>query len=78
MTIRKQRLTVTVDTELVEAAVRAVEAGEADSVSAWVGIALAEKAQRSRRLELLRLAITDYEAEFGEITAEEIALVGLP
>ncbi|MGQ0467654.1 MAG: hypothetical protein ACT4QG_20335 [Sporichthyaceae bacterium] len=75
MTVRKQRLTVTVDPELVEAATRAVESGEADSVSAWVGLALAEKAQRAQRLAALRLAIADYEAEFGEITDEEIARV---
>ncbi len=33
MTIRKQRLTVTVDPELVEAGNRAVATGAADSVS---------------------------------------------
>ncbi len=73
MTPRKRRLTVTVDPELVEAGNRAVASGKADSLSAWVSLALAEKARRDQQLEHLRAAIADYEAEFGEITAEEMA-----
>jgi len=73
MTRRKQRLTVTVDPELVEAANRAVEAGEAESLSGWVSTAMSEKARRDEKLEHLRVAIADYEAEFGEITAGELA-----
>jgi nucleotide-binding universal stress UspA family protein len=74
MTVRKQRLTVTVDPELVEAGNRAVAHGDADSLSGWVSTALSDKVQRDQKLEHLRTAITDYEAEFGEITAEEIAI----
>jgi nucleotide-binding universal stress UspA family protein len=73
MSRRKQRLTVTVDPHLVEAGNRAVASGAADSLSAWVSTALAEKARRDAQLAQLRQAISDYEAEFGEITAEEIA-----
>jgi glycerol dehydrogenase-like iron-containing ADH family enzyme len=73
MSPRKQRLTVTVDPDLVEAGNRAVTSGAADSLSAWVSTALAEKARRDAQLTQLRQAIADYEAEFGEITAEEIA-----
>jgi hypothetical protein len=69
----KQRLTVTVDPDLVEAGNRAVGSGAADSLSAWVSTALAEKVRRDQKLTHLRQAIADYEAEFGEITAEEIA-----
>ena len=47
--------------------------GAASSLSAWVGAALAEQARRDGKLEELRAAIADYEAEFGEITIEEIA-----
>lgn len=72
MTSKKQRLTVTVDPALIEAGQRAVEQGEADSVSGWVGVALEEKVRRDRKLSLLASAIEDYEREFGEITAEEI------
>lgn len=50
---RKQRLTVTVDPELVDAGNRAVGAGQADSVSAGVNQALAERAARDRRLQSL-------------------------
>lgn len=73
MTARKQRLTITVDPELVEAGNRAVGAGEAGSLSAWVSSALTEKIRRDQRLGRLRAAIAAYETEFGEITADEIA-----
>jgi ribonuclease HII len=73
MTPRKQRLTVTVDPELIEAGNRAVAVGAADSLSGWVSAALADKVRRDRKLEDLQAAIADYEAEFGEITAEDIA-----
>jgi len=66
-------LTVTVDPDLVEAGNRAVASGAADSLSAWVSTALAEKARRDAQLTQLRQAIADYEAEFGEITAQEMA-----
>jgi len=72
MTPRKQRLTVTVDPELVAAGSRAVAVGNADSLSSWVSAALAEQVRRDQRLEDLRAAIADYEAEFGEITTEEM------
>jgi ribonuclease HII len=72
MTARKHRLTVTVDPELVEAGNRAVVNGDADSLSAWVSSALADKICRDQQLAHLHAAITDYEAEFGEITADEI------
>ena len=73
MTGRKQRLTVTVDPELVDAGNEAVASGTADSLSGWVTTALAEKVARDATLAALHDAILDYEAEFGEITAEEIA-----
>lgn len=70
----KQRLTVTVDPELVEAGHRAVASGEAESVSGWVSAALEDRIRRDQKLSLLGVAITDFENEFGEITAEEIAV----
>jgi glycerol dehydrogenase-like iron-containing ADH family enzyme len=73
MTQRKRRLTVTVDAELVEAANRAVASGSADSMSAWVSAALTDRARRDQQLARLGDSIADYEAEFGEITDEEIA-----
>lgn len=68
----KQRLTVTVDPALIEAGRRAVDSGQAASVSGWVSLALEEKLRRDRKLALLVVAVADYEKEFGEITAEEI------
>ena len=72
MSGKKQRLTVTVDPELVEAGHRAVESGQAESVSGWVSEALEDKILRDRKLALLAAAVAGFEAEFGEITVEEI------
>ena len=75
MPAKKQRVTVTVDPRLLDAANRAVDAGEADSVSGWVTTAMSEKAVRDEKLALLGASIVDYESEFGEITSTEIAAV---
>ena len=67
---------MTVDPELVQAASRAIADGDAASVSGWVSAALAEKVARDRKLAQLQLAVAAYEAEFGEITPEEMASQG--
>ena len=72
MTSGKRRVTVTVDPELVDAGNRAVAGGVADSLSAWVNRAMADRVQRDEQLGHLQSAIADYEAEFGEITADEM------
>jgi hypothetical protein len=69
----KRRVTVTLDSELLEAGSRAVAEGMADSFSGWVNQALAQRVARDDRLRALSQAVAAYEAEFGEITAEEIA-----
>ena len=69
----KERLTVTVDPELIEAANQAVAEGRVASLSGWVNLALAERAAKERRLRTLAEAIAGYEEEFGEITAAELA-----
>ena len=71
--MKRERITVTVDPEWVAAGAAAVAEGRADSVSAWVSQAMAEKAANDRRLRFLDLAIADYEAEFGVITEAEMA-----
>lgn len=76
MSTGKRRVTVTVDPELVEAGNRAVAGGAASSLSAWVNVALADRVRRDEQLARLGEAIADYEAEFGAITAEEIAAQG--
>ncbi len=73
MTPRKERLTVTVDPELIEAGNAAVAAGLAESLSAWVNAALTAKAAQDKKLRALASAVADYESEFGEITDEELA-----
>lgn len=64
---------MTVDPAFVEAGQRAVAAGQADSVSGWVSAALEDRIVRDLKLALLAAAVADYEDEFGEITADEIA-----
>ena len=53
MTARKERLTVTVDPDLIEAGNQAVAAGLAESLSGWVNAALVERTIRDRRLQSL-------------------------
>jgi hypothetical protein len=64
---------VSAPARVVHAAHAAVEAGTADSLSAWVNEALAVRAARDRRLAAMGDAIAVYEAQFGEITETEMA-----
>jgi hypothetical protein len=73
MTPRKERLTVTVDRALLDAGNEAVAAGRADSLSAWVSRALAERVAKERRLTAMRHAVARYETDFGEISEREMA-----
>jgi Arc/MetJ-type ribon-helix-helix transcriptional regulator len=68
----KERITVTIDSELIEAANEAVAEGRVSSLSGWVNHALVELAARERRLRELAAAVEAYEDEFGEITAAEL------
>jgi Arc/MetJ-type ribon-helix-helix transcriptional regulator len=68
----KQRLSVSVDVSLIQAAEDAVGRGRAPNISAWVGEALRLKVERDRKLEALAEFVAGYEATHGEITAEEI------
>ena len=72
MSVRKERMTVTVDRALVEAANEAVASGRASSLSTWVNAALAERVAKDRHLRALAEAVAGYEAEFGEISAAEL------
>jgi Arc/MetJ-type ribon-helix-helix transcriptional regulator len=72
MRTRKERLTVTVDGSLLEAANDAVRSGRASSVSAWVNLALEQLAARERRLRAMADAITAYEEVHGVISDDEI------
>jgi hypothetical protein len=70
----KQRLSASVDADLIQAAEHAVTRGLADSVSAWVNDALRLKLAHERRLGALASFVAAYEAEHGAITAEELRL----
>lgn len=72
----KQRLSASIDADLIEAAEDAVARGRFESVSAWVNAALRHKLALDRRLEALSAFVTHYESEHGEITPEEIRLAG--
>lgn len=68
----KTRLSVTVDADLITASQAAVRAGEAESVSAWVNDALRLKVEHDRRLRGVDDFVAAFEAEYGEITDEEM------
>jgi Arc/MetJ-type ribon-helix-helix transcriptional regulator len=69
----KERLSASVDADLVAVAHDAVARGRAESVSSWVNDALRLKADRDRRLAALDQFIAGFEAEYGEITEQEMA-----
>lgn len=69
----KQRLSASVDAELIAAAETAAKRGEVATVSAWVNDAMRLKLDHDRRLRALAAYVADYEAEHGEITSDEMA-----
>ena len=71
--MHKQRVTVTVEGTLLDAASTAVSEGRARSVSEWVGEAMAQRLDRDTRLAVLSRLVGEYEAEHGLITSDEIA-----
>ena len=68
----KQRLSASVDGELLHAAQTAVDEGRATSISAWVNDALRLKAEHEQRMQALDSFLAAYEAEHGVITEVEI------
>ena len=69
----KNKLSVTVDADVAEAARAAVSSGRAGSVSAWVNEALHRQVDHERRLRGLDQFLAAYEAEHGTITEDEMA-----
>lgn len=69
----KERLSASVDADLIAVAQAAVAGGRAESISAWVNDALRLKADHDHRLAALDEFLTAYEAEHGEITSQEMA-----
>ncbi|HVE47079.1 MAG TPA: hypothetical protein VNA57_10095 [Acidimicrobiales bacterium] len=68
----KVRLTASVDAAQLAAARKAVAAGRADSVSAWVNEAMRRQAELESRLAAMAALIGAYEAEHGVITDDEM------
>ena len=63
---------MSVDPEFAAAGAAAVAEGRAESVSAWVNDALADRAAKDRRLAALAAAVVSYEAEHGVIDPDEL------
>jgi glycerol dehydrogenase-like iron-containing ADH family enzyme len=70
--MNKRRLSASVDADLITAAERAVAAGLADSVSAWINDAMHRKAEEDERLAVLDKFLSRYEAKHGKITTEDV------
>ena len=68
----KQRLSASVDADLLAAVHDAVAGGRVESVSAWVNEAMRRQAEHDRRMRALDTFLAAYEAEHGVITNEEI------
>jgi hypothetical protein len=68
----KQRLSASVDADVVAAAEAAVAEGRATNVSSWVNEALHRQAEHDGRMRALDTFLRDYEAQHGVITEDEI------
>lgn len=63
---------MSVDADLVEAGQATVSAGDAESLSGWVNLALRRQVEHERRLRGIDEFIQIFEAEHGEITEAEM------
>ncbi len=68
----KERLSVSVDAHLVAEGRAAVEAGLHHNLSAWVSAALRAQSEHDQRMRAADEFFAWYEAEYGEITEEEM------
>ena len=68
----KQRVTISIELDLLEEAQAAVSNGQCRSLSQWIGEAVAEQLDKERRLALMAEMIAEYEAEHGVITEEDM------
>ena len=67
----KRRITVTIDEDVYETAVRAVELGRAPSVSAWINETLSDRREKERRLNAMAEAIAEFQRETGHVFTQE-------
>lgn len=68
----KERVSATVEADLLAAGRAAVAAGRAESLSAWVNEALLRQAEHDRRMKALDEFLDAYEAQHGEIREDEM------
>lgn len=68
----RERLSATVESDLLAAGRAAVAAGRAESLSAWVNDALRRQLVHEQRLHAFGEFLAEYEAEQGVITEEEM------
>lgn len=67
----KRRITVTIDEDVYETAVKAVESGRSPSVSAWVNDTLSDRQEKERRLNAGAEAVRFYEKLTGHVFTQE-------
>ncbi|CAN5908572.1 hypothetical protein BH23ACT10_BH23ACT10_38500 [soil metagenome] len=70
--MQRERLSATVEADLLAAGRAAVADGRAENLSAWVNAALRRQADHDRRIRALDDFLELYEAEHGVITDDEI------
>jgi hypothetical protein len=68
----RERLSATVEGELLAVGRAAVAEGRAESLSAWVNEALRRQSAHDRRMRALDEFLAAYESEHGEISEEEM------
>jgi hypothetical protein len=68
----RERLSASVEPELLAAGHAAVAEGRAESLSSWVNDALRLKADHDRRMSALDAFLAAFEAEHGQISQDEI------
>jgi Arc/MetJ-type ribon-helix-helix transcriptional regulator len=68
-----QRLSASVDANLLAAAERAVAEGRAENVSAWVNAAMRLQLEHDKRMHALGEFVSAYESKHGVITEAEMA-----
>jgi len=69
----KERVTITVEVDLLNHVKTTVQSGICRSVSEWIGKAIEEQLAKDARLGALDELIAEFEAEGGLFTDEEIA-----
>lgn len=70
----KDRLSASIDADLLAAVEVAAAQGRGTTVSAWVGDAIRLKLEHDQRLNALAALVAGYEAEHGEISDAEMML----